>query len=349
MLRALILRESRRRPVVLVMEDLHWIDPYSEEVIRVLLEGIAAAPVLVLLTHRPGYAPPFGDQTYYNRIMLHSLPDAQMSAMVEQVLQSGEVPAPVRELSARKAEGNRLFVEELSKALVEDGTLEQVNGSYRLVRPLGEGAIPDTIQEVIMARIDRLAEAAKEALQVASVIGREFTARLVECVSAMGGEAAQALGELRAVELIYEKTIYPELAYLFKHALTHDVAYESLLRQRRRALHRQVGEVIEELYAARLPEFYETLAWHYVQGATWPKALDYLLKAADQARARYAYPEATGHCTEAIEILDRHGGATDEKRRACETLGDLESLQGHVERLQSISLPPTLTSWRSSC
>jgi hypothetical protein len=173
-------------------------------------------------------------------------------------------------------------------------------------------AVPDTIQGVIMARIDRLPENLKAALQIASVIGREFTARLVERVAAAGQEAKQALGELRAVELIYEKATSPELEYMFKHALTHDVAYESLLRQRRKVLHRRAGEVIEELYADRLPEFYETLAWHYVHGETWPKAVDYLVKAADKARSRYAYPEATRFCAEAIEIqIDTEGLPTN--------------------------------------
>jgi class 3 adenylate cyclase/pimeloyl-ACP methyl ester carboxylesterase len=330
-LRTLLIGASQHQPVVVFVEDLHWIDPHSEEVIRLLLEGIAAVPVLVLLTHRPGYTPPVGDQTYYSRITLHRLSDAQMRAMVERVLQSADVPASVLELIARRAEGNPLFIEELCKALVEDGTLERVNNGYRLTRPFHEAAIPSTVQGVITARMDRLSETAKTALQIASVIGREFTVRLLERVAGMERGAVQISGELRAVELIYEKTLFPELVYMFKHALTHDVAYESQLRQRRKELHRRVGEVIEDLYAERLPEFYTTLAWHYVQGETWPKAVDYLLKAADQARARFAYPEATRHCTDALTILQHSGGEPAITLRAFESLGDLQSLQGHIE------------------
>jgi class 3 adenylate cyclase/pimeloyl-ACP methyl ester carboxylesterase len=331
-IRTLVHVESRRRPLVLVIEDLHWIDAHSEEVIRLLLEGVATVSVLVLLTHRPGYAPPFGDRTYYSRIPLHSLLAAQTSALVDHVLVATDIPPDVRELIVRKTEGNPLYVEELTKALVEDGTLARANGGYRLARTLEGVHVPDTIQGVIMARIDRLPTAAKTALQVASVIGREFSARLVERVATMGNDAAQALGELRAVELIYEKSVYPELAYMFKHALTHDVAYETLLRQRRRALHRRAAEVIEELYPDRLREFYETLAWHYVRGETWDKAVHYLLAAADKARAQYAYREAVRHCTDAIEILDRHGGPGAVKARACEMLGILESRRGHVSQ-----------------
>jgi len=313
-----------------VVEDLHWIDPHSEDILRLVLDGMTAAPLMVVLTYRPGYAQTFGERTYFTRITLRALPEAQTAAMVQRVLQ-GNVPAEASWLVARKAEGNPLFVEELAKSLVEDGTLERVEEGYRLARPLADAHIPDTIQGVIMARIDRLPEASKTALQIASVIGREFTARLVERVAALERDTPQALGELRAVELIYEKARSPELEYMFKHALTHDVAYESLLRQKRRELHRRTGHVIEELYADRLPEFYETLAFHFAHGESWDKAVDYLLKSAPKARASFDYPEGSRLCTQAIEIIRRAGGASGELARAHEILGDLESLQGRLE------------------
>jgi class 3 adenylate cyclase/pimeloyl-ACP methyl ester carboxylesterase len=328
--RDLLLARGQKRPLVLVVEDLHWIDLHSEDILRLLLEGMAAAPLMVVLTYRPGYAQTFGEQTYFTRITLRALPEAQTAAMVQSVLQA-EVPLEASRLVARKAEGNPLFVEELAKSLVEDGTLERVDDGYRLARALTDAHIPDTIQGVIMARIDRLPEGSKAALQIASVIGREFTARLVERVAALGRDARQALGELRAVELIYEKARSPELEYMFKHALTHDVAYETLLRQKRRELHRRTGQVIEELYADRLPEFYETLAFHFTRGESWDKAADYLLKSALKARASFDYPEGSRLCTQAIEILGRSGGKPTELARAHEMLGDLESLQGRLE------------------
>jgi class 3 adenylate cyclase/tetratricopeptide (TPR) repeat protein len=328
--RDLLLAHATKRPLVLVVEDLHWIDPHSEDILRLVLDGMAAAPLMVVLTYRPGYAQTFGERTYFTRITLRALPEAQTAAMVQRVLQ-GNVPVEASRLVARKAEGNPLFVEELAKSLVEDGTLERVGGGYRLARPLADAHIPDTIQGVIMARIDRLPEASKTALQIASVIGREFTARLVERVAALEHDAQQALGELRTVELIYEKARSPELEYMFKHALTHDVAYESLLRQKRRELHRRTGEVIEELYADRLPEFYETLAFHYTRGESWEQAVDYLLKSALKARASFDYPEGSRLCAEAIEILQRNRGAPGELARAHEMLGDLESLQGRLD------------------
>src|SRR5262249_32025578 len=179
--------------------------------------------------------------------------------------------------------------------------------------------------------LDRLPEPSKNAFQVASVIGREFTARLVERVSAMERDAAEALGELRAVELIYAKATYPELAYMFKHALTHEVAYQSLLKQRRRALHHRAGEVIEEVYRDHLPEVYEALAWHFGHGEVWPKAAEYSLLAANKTRERFAYAQAARFCRDAIDVMERHGGTPRDLARAFETLGDLESLLGNVE------------------
>ena len=329
--RDLLLAHSGKHPLVLVVEDLHWIDPHSEDILRLLLESMAADPVMVMLTYRPGYAQTFGEQTYIARITLRALPEAQTAAMVQRVLQA-DVPLEASQLVARKAEGNPLFVEELAKSLVEDGTLERVDEGYRLARPLADAHIPDTIQGVIMARIDRLPEGSKTALQIASVIGREFTARLVERVAALEGDARQALGELRTVELIYEKARSPELEYMFKHALTHDVAYETLLRQKRRELHGRTGQVIEELYADRLPELYETLAFHFTRGESWGKAVDYLLKSALKARASFDYQEGSRLCTQAIEILRRTGDASGKPARAHEMLGDLESLQGRLEQ-----------------
>jgi predicted ATPase len=176
-----------------------------------LLEGIAAAPVLVLLTHRPGYVQPFGEQTYYTRITLHPLPERQTAKLEEGVLQTAKLPATVRDLIARTAEGNPLFIKELTRAPVADGTLQRMHNGYRLARALGGVAVPDTIEDVIMARIDRLPERPKAALQIASVIGCEFTPRLVERVSALGPEVIHALREPRAVELIYQRATHPEL------------------------------------------------------------------------------------------------------------------------------------------
>ena len=328
--RDLLLAHGQRSPLVLVVEDLHWIDAHSEDILRLVLDSIAAESLMVVLTYRPGYTQTFGEQTYFTRITLRALPESQTAGLVEHVLRA-VVPPEVSRLVARRAEGNPLYVEELARSLVEEGTLRRDNGAYCLARPLGDVRIPDTIQGVIMARIDRLPEASKTALQIASVVGREFTACLVERVATLAPDARQALGELRAVELIYEKSRFPELAYMFKHALTHDVAYETLLRQKRRELHRRTGEVIEELYADRVAEFYETLAFHFTNGESWVKAVDYSLKSAAKASASFDYPAGSRLCADAVAILGRTGRASGELARAHEMLGDLESLQGKLE------------------
>jgi tetratricopeptide (TPR) repeat protein len=174
-----------------------------------------------------------------------------------------------------------------------------------LTKPIGEIYVPDTIQDVIMARIDRLEEAPKRALQLASVIGREFTVRLLERISDLHAQLERFLQELKGLEFIYERSFYPELAYTFKHALTHDVAYNSLLMQRRKELHRLIAIAIEELHAERLPESYEMLAYHYERGEVWEKALEYLVKAGQKAQQAYANQEACEHYSRALDMCER--------------------------------------------
>ncbi|MCH8995271.1 MAG: AAA family ATPase [Chloroflexi bacterium] len=306
-LRALLLQESQRRPLVVVVEDLHWVDEKTEEALAALVDVVASAPVLLVLNYRPGYAHSLGERTYYSRLALGHLPPEESAAMAERVLQVATVPDQLRQLITSKAEGNPFYIEEVTKSLVESGVLRKSNGSYSLERPADEVRVPDTIQEVILSRIDRMERPAKEAIQLASVIGREFTVRLLERISDVEAKLDDLLGELKALELIYEKTYFPELSYMFKHALTHDVAYSTLLLERRKALHRIVAAAIEELYADRLPEQYEALAHHYYKGQEWEKALDYLVKAGDKAAASYANQDALDYYDRALQACDRLG------------------------------------------
>ena len=307
-LRALILEESRRGPLVVVVEDLHWVDEKSEEALAALVDVVATVPVLLLLSYRPGYAHSLGERTYYSRLALGSLPVDESAAMVEGVLQASALPRQLQQLITGKAEGNPFYIEEVTKSLVESGAVSKSDGAYSLAHPIESVRVPDTIQEVILSRIDRLEGEAKECLQLASVIGREFAARLLGRISDVKTRLEDLLDDLKVLEFIHQKTYFPELSYMFKHALTHDVAYSTLLKDRRKALHRIIGYAIEELYADRLPEHYETLAHHYCEGEDWPKALDYLAKAGDKASAAYANQGALGYYARALEV--------------CETLGD---------------------------
>ena len=306
-LRALLVQESRDRLIVIVIEDLHWVDEKSQEAIAAMVDAIQSLPVLMVITHRPGYAHSLGDRTYFSRLALSHLPSEESAAIAERVLHVTALPEQVRKLITSKGEGNPFYVEEVTKSLVESGALRASNGSYALQRPLDQVRVPATIQEVILSRIDRLEHEAKEAIQLASVIGREFTVRLLDHISDVEGKLDDLLVDLKKLELIYEKDYFPELSYMFKHALTHDVAYSTLLMERRKNLHCLVGAAIEELYADRLAEQYESLAYHYYEGEDWEKALEYLEKAGDKAVAAYANQDGLDYYARALEVCEKIG------------------------------------------
>jgi class 3 adenylate cyclase/tetratricopeptide (TPR) repeat protein len=305
--RRLLVRAAERRPQVLVIEDLHWIDSASEHFLAMLVDSIPALRVLLIFTYRPGYANPFGERSYFTRVVPAALSAEDSARMATAVLAADDLPEGLRSMIGSKAEGNPFYVEELVKSLEESGVLRRDGGGLALTRPLTAVAVPGSIHDVIAARIDRLAEAPKRTLQIAAVIGREFTRRLVDRLAEIRERGDERLRELAALELILERRVYPELVYMFKHALTQDVAYDSLLVQRRRELHALVGLAIEELYADRLPEHYEMLAHHFSKAEDWPRALDYLLKAAEKATRAFGLRQALAHYSEALVATGRLG------------------------------------------
>ena len=316
-LHALFLRAAERSPLVLAVEDLHWIDPASEEFLDFLIDSIPAAKVLLLLTHRPGYQQPFGDQSYHVRVALQALSPGEMASMAGSMLDV--VLAARRAARAHRQEGR-------GQSLLRRGG-DQVPARGRGVRSsrgaeslsrvdLDEITVPDSIHDVLMARIDRLDEQPKRAIQMASVIGREFALRLLERIVEAGEAMAGVVSELRTLELIYQKAAHPELAFMFKHALTHDVAYESVLQQRRRVLHGVVGHAIEELYSERLAEHYEALAHHFERAEEWDRALLFHERAAAKANDAYANHSAIAHFRSALEAADKLGAAVPDEHRA---------------------------------
>ncbi len=304
-LRALLREESRKSTVVAVVEDLHWIDESSRAALAAAVEGIESAPVLMVLTSRPGHTHLLGEHTWFNRLALGQLPAEESLTVAHEVLQAEHLPEEVQGLIARKAGGNPFYIEEITRSLVESGALRRQNGDYILKGTLDEIRVPDTIQEVILSRIDRLDRKAREALQLASVIGREFTVRILERITELRSGASEMVEELKSLELIYQKAWFPELSYMFKHALIHDVAYSTLLEERRKVLHRIVGRAMEELYAERLNEHYEALAHHFDKAEDWAKAVEYLLKAAGKAAEAYASEEAMRYYERALERLEK--------------------------------------------
>jgi class 3 adenylate cyclase/tetratricopeptide (TPR) repeat protein len=326
-LRALILERARVAPRVVVVEDLHWADDQSEEAFRVCADVVATSPVLMILTFRPGYLHPSADMPHAHRIFLGNLDETARQALANATLEASHLSSNLAAPVTQKAEGNPLFIEEVTKALAAGAT--------------DADAVPNSLQDVILARIDRLEAEARGALQLASVIGREFTLRLLNRISDLQTELEGVLGELKSLELIYEKSFFPELAYMFKHALTHDVAYSTLLVERRKVLHRIVAIAIEELYEDRLAEHYETLAHHYVQAEEWRKALEYLEKAGDKASAAFATEEALRFYGQAIEICDQFGdshlalSASMAERRSfiCFRMGRLDEALDGFQRM----------------
>ncbi len=314
-LQARFLREASQRPLIIVIEDLHWIDAASEEFLGFLADSVPAASALLVFTHRPGYEHPFGDRSFHVRIPLQALSQRAMRQMVLSVLEADEIPAGLQRLIAGKAEGNPLFIEEVVRSLLEEGIVGVDAGAPYLARDLEGINVPDRIQDVLMARLDRLPEGPKHAIQIASVIGREFALRLLERITDAGDQLGEIVGELRALELIYEKASHPELAYMFKHALTHDVAYESVLVQRRKTLHRIVGSAIEELYRDRIQEHYESLAHHFDEAEDWERAFHYHALASEKSQAAYANRAAADHCRSAIAIADRLGDRVSREQR----------------------------------
>jgi class 3 adenylate cyclase/tetratricopeptide (TPR) repeat protein len=304
-LRALALAGSARRPIVFAVEDLHWIDQASQDFLRYLAEHSVRAAVLVVVTYRPGYAPPWADKSYWSQLALAPLSAADSERVVHSVLGVQQLPDAVKTLVCQKAEGNPFYLEEVTRAFVDTGILTRAGDGYALARPVTPQDVPDTVQGVIMARIDRLDEARKRTIQTAAVIGREFAVRLLRRIADARERVEESLTELERLELIYEKAVRPDLEYVFKHALVQDVAYASLLRPRRRALHEVVGRAIEELYAERLQEHAPELAHHFAQGEVWPQAFTYARRAGDRARALFANREAIHHYTQALEAAAR--------------------------------------------
>jgi DNA-binding NtrC family response regulator/tetratricopeptide (TPR) repeat protein len=292
-LRELSRRLSDRAPLVLVVEDLQWVDRISEEYLTTLVEVVARARILLVTTHRPGYRPPWIDKSYATQIALQPLSPRESQSLVLDVIGPAEVDEPTVELIVAKAEGNPFFAEELARAVTERGS------------PTPGSAAPDTVEGVLMARIDRLATGDKRVLQAAAVIGRSLPFLLLQAILDPPDDALrERLARLQGAEFLYETRVASELEYTFKHMLTHEVAYASLLPEQRRALHARIVDGIERLYPERHGEQIDHLAYHAFRGEAWAKAAAYLREAGSRAAARSAHREAAAWFGQALAALD---------------------------------------------
>ena len=305
---AILLRIAAQQPVLFVMEDLHWVDPTTLELLSLLIDQGPTTRILILLTFRPDFSPPWMGRVHLTQVTLLRLPPGQAAEMSGQVAHGKMLPPEVVEQVVAKTDGVPLFVEELTKMVLESGLLEEVNGRYELTRPLPPLAIPATLHDSLMARLDRLATV-KTVAQLGATIGRTFTYELLHAVASLDEATLQhGLRQLVEAELVYQRGAGPQATYLFKHALIQDAAYQSLLRSTRQQYHQRIAQVVE----AQFPETAETqpelLAHHYTEAGRHAQAMPYWQQAGQRAVRRSAYREAAACYEQALEAFQQLPG-----------------------------------------
>ena len=300
----LLLRESQIQPLLLVFEDLHWIDNETQAFLDSLVESLPTAHVFLLVNYRPEYQHRWGAKTYYTQLRIDPLSGENAEILLSALLGEDASLLALKRLLIERTEGNPLFLEESVRTLVETGRLQGSRGAYQLTVPTAELHVPATVQAIIAARIDRLAPEDKRLLQAAAVIGKDVPYPLLRAIAGLPEEQLRrGLASLQAAEFLYETSLFPDLEYTFKHALTHEVAYGSVLQERRCTLHASILDAVEQVYAGRLDENVDRLAHHALRGEVWNKALAYLRHAGEKAIARAANREAVMHFEQAIMVL----------------------------------------------
>jgi len=299
---------SRSRPVVVVLEDLHWVDQATREFLTVMLERLLSGCVLLCVTHRTGYTLSAGSVALGTRIAVSSVSPAESAAIGCSLLGVKRISPDLQELLDRKTDGNPFFVEEVIRSLQEAGLIERAGDVAALRRPVAKIDIPDRVQDVLLGRIGRLAAGPRNVLRVAAVFGREFPRRVMEQV--IGGDARaleEDLQTLRATELIYSVRVWPDAVYAFRHALSQEAAYDGLFDTERRDLHGRIGAALEAVYADRLQEHVGVVAHHFLHAERWDKAFEYLISAAQQAERSFAAREALSLYDAALHAAERGG------------------------------------------
>jgi tetratricopeptide (TPR) repeat protein len=298
----LLLREAQEQPVLVIFEDLHWIDGETQAVLDSLVESLGSARMLLLVNYRPEYQHAWGSRTFYDQVRLDALPPERAADLLDALLGDDASVVPVKKLLVRR--GNPFFLEESVRTLVETGALLGERGRFRLVQAVDTLQIPATVQAILAARIDRLSAEDKRLLQVASVIGKDVPLALLQAIADLPEETLhRVLARLQSAEFLYESRLFPDVEYSFKHALTHEVTYRGSLHERRRELHARIVRAIETLHRDRLGEHVEGLAHHAVHGELWPEAAAYLGQAGTKALERFAYRDAAASLEQAIAIL----------------------------------------------
>ncbi|MBM4332453.1 MAG: zinc-ribbon domain-containing protein [Deltaproteobacteria bacterium] len=305
-IKKLVLKGSEQRPLVIAIEDLHWIDKTSEDVLKYLLESIAGARALLILTYRPEFIPTWGGRSYHSQVLLNRLSNRESLFMASHLLGTEDLETALEEVILEKTEGIPFFVEEFIKSLKDLGFIERKDHTYRISKELQTIRIPSTIQDIIMARVDALPEGAKELLQVGSLIEREFGYRLIKAAMHLPEEELlRRLSVLKDAELLYERGLFPDSTFVFKHALTREVVYGTLLERKKKDLHMDIGRAIEEVYKDHLEEMHRALAEHFEEGGDCQKAAHYFRLAARKAWRTSAYTDAIAFSKKGVACLEK--------------------------------------------
>ena len=304
--RRIVLKGSEARPLVIAIEDLHWMDQTSEEALKTILDSIPGSRTLMIFTYRPEFIPPWGGKSFHNQLTLQRLSNRKSLEMATYLLGSKEMEKSLEELLLEKAEGIPFFLEEFVRSLKDLKIIESRGNTSGLSKSVLEMTVPTTIQEVILARVDPLPAGAKEVLQTGAVIEREFSYSLIkQAVNFSESELLSCFSLLKDTELLYERGIFPQSNYIFKHALIRDVVYGSILARRRRELHGQIGTAIEEFYKDNLAEHCVILSEHFFQSEDYARAANYSRRAARKAEKSASMPDAIAHAQKRVLCLEK--------------------------------------------
>ena len=351
-IRRIVLKGSEISPLILAIEDLHWTDRGSEEAMKYLLESIAGARVLLILTYRPEFVHTWGSRSYHSQVTLNRLSNRESLAMITHILGTEEIETALEELVLEKTEGVPFFIEEFIKSLKDLKIIEKKDGVYHLTRDIQDVTIPGTIQDMIMARVDALPDAARRVLQTGSAIEREFSHALIKRVMGIPEqELLSHLSLLKDAELLYERGIYPHSTYIFRHALTREVVYSSILADRKKKLHLGIGDAIEDVYKDNLDENYGALAEHYISGENYEKGSEYCRQAEKKSMVTGSINDAIAYGEKRVACLERLPYTGEEEKRIIDARVSLGlyyiQINRHVKAKEAVEPVIELASQRN--
>jgi class 3 adenylate cyclase/tetratricopeptide (TPR) repeat protein len=347
-LKRLMIRASQKQKLILVFEDLHWIDNETQAFLDYLVESLPMARMLLLINYRPGYSHNWADKTYYTQLRVDPLPSTGAEELLQHLLGNNQGLVPLKELLIKRTEGNPFFVEETVRSLVETGILAGEKGAYKLGLKIDSIAIPSTVQSVVAERIDRLPIEEKHLLQMVAVIGVIVPFRLLRVLVDVSDEELYGrLARLQSAEFIYEINLFPELEYSFKHALTNEIVYGTLLRERRTHLHARIVSALEEVAGDNLYNHIEALTHHAFRGELWEKAVVYLRQAGAKAMSRSALVEALANYGQALEAIERVPDSREKLKKQIDLhldsrnvlflMGNLPGVAQHLHHAESLA------------